>query len=905
VPGERGYYVGFDSLPSSTSHGPVATSETVILVGEEGALRTYKVSRKNIDPIGYLEGLKGGVVGAKILQWTTQPDSAGSGGYPHVVLIIHGPVIAETEPALSSETSEDATTDGNGHRPNPPTAHATHADMRDVVRQYQTTVEIYSLSTRKHVQTIFRSTPVDLEYGLMGGADVKIPPPIGNLQVDANGRFLVVASGTSGEIFIFSPFSRGRKYEGRQQGVRCIGKLWTSVHERTCKVSAGVSSPGDFASTGEDSESTKRVPLFSLSQRWLATVPPPPESLFSVNGTALLAVESARPPGLATHCTPPKPTTTCGLDTPESESLVNKLSREVTQRFVKGANWMGVQSVQAWNSYWHGVQQSGPVSSHGHAADVSSHSFPPTHGHNQTPSTSPTQVAIFDLQRLLDAEEMKVKNALVPIATFEPPSGCSHISFAPSGLVLLTISRKGDIQFVWSLLRMQHPRAALTYDNMSPPHVRQVWKSTRITEATYVDVVWNSPRGNRFALLTEKGTIHMHEIPPTAFQWPPLRRARRQKAPPRPEYGDENDEPSSPSKGAYAGAMDTISGASAWLRKNANMRSRSLGSSAAFPPAMILPVGGKAVKAGFTKGVNLVANHANVLYNSDDNKLHMQDVTGSSTAGRMHWLTGRDRGSFGVVVNGSVEIYVVRTKSTHRKGMPPRIGVKVSKKRRIRFDLFRITDMQFAPAVKVAIESQQAGYKGGGRPRFEGDWIPRTPGGLGAGTGGRGRKSNWHSIMEAETNPPYQPFHTDRRISLCTYPDPEEVASSNNDRREWQEEGARAEAEVEAKANGSWRQAVVDGWLSNTHHAGLGRDMGNSSERWVFGDEITADKMLSGGGMGVDECEMDGEQMENQIIMGSGADSGRLVVRTVASAGRAEEFFEDGCEVVEFAEDVV
>jgi hypothetical protein len=906
-PGERGYYVGFDSL-STSGHGPSVSSENVLLIGEEGALRVYRTTRKAVDIVGRLEGLQGAVVGAKILPWTFRSDSALS-GRPYVALILHGPVIPEDEAAASSDTSAAPSMEDNDTSPEPSTTRATAGqsmDTRDLVRQYQTTVEIYSLSTRQHVATIFKCPAIDIEYTHTG--EIKVPPPFGDLRIDANGKFLVVASGTSGEVFVFTYFPRGPKTEDLQS-IRCIGKLWTSVQPRDTKP-ATVSPNGETAAPTEEHDPC-RVAMFSLSHRWIAVVPPPADSLFSMKGVASLASPEARPLGIRSHGPPPKPTTTCGLDTPESESLMDRVSREVTQQVMKGAQWAAEHGMQAWNNYWRPQQGNQPLG-HLYVPDVSSPAFPPTHGVSQSPpsAASPTQVSIFDMQRLLDTEEMKVKNALTPLATFEPPSGCSYLSFAPSGLVLLTVSKKGDQQFVWSLMRMQHPRIGLTYDGATLPYVRQMHKVTRMTVASVVDVVWNTPQGNRFAVLTERGTIHIHEIPASAFQWPPSRRGRHRKQPPKSDNKDNDD--LTGNKGPVSTALDTINGTSAWLR-SMSTRPRSMGNAATFPaalmmtPAVTASVGGKVVKAGFSKGVSMVANSANTIYYASENKLHIGNLSNGISPGCIHWLSGRDQGYFAVVVTGTLSIYAVRQTRTAQKGKPDMIRARISKKP-VEFGLHRISDNQFPPAFTAALEMRFQGTSKSTPPGIGGVWHLRAPAStMNAHTissNRRGKKlESWHAMFETESNPPCQPFHTDRRATICAYPEPEGQAPTPPPQNNAEPEEFDAYEEELAV----WQDEILDPWLQNTHHV-LPQSHNHDQPPavpWVFGEDVVSIKVLSGGdGVVSGDGFTDDDEVENKIHVINGLDGEQVHVTTVRRVGREEEdFFEDGCEVVEFADD--
>ncbi len=52
-------------------------------------------------------------------------------------------------------------------------------------------------------------------------------------------------------------------------------------------------------------------------------------------------------------------------------------------------------------------------------------------------------MSIIDLEALTTVEAMKSKTTPAPLATFALQEGCNYVSFASSGLRLLTVSRSG------------------------------------------------------------------------------------------------------------------------------------------------------------------------------------------------------------------------------------------------------------------------------------------------------------------------------------------------------------------------------------------------------------------------------------------------------------------------------
>ncbi|QIW97596.1 hypothetical protein AMS68_003114 [Peltaster fructicola] len=195
------------------------------------------------------------------------------------------------------------------------------ADKRPLVALvFADAVEVYSLQTSKYFKTLYK-------------CHVQEP----RLKLDAHGAFLVVSSGTSGEIFVYRDFE-------------CIGKFWTTLAD-------------DRA-------------LLALGRRWLVIVCPD-ASMVSIGGDALF--HSAF--GMSSHAPLQPPITTeVHLD---QESLVARVTRQAAREVRKGVElgWAG------WNEF---VQPTVRVESE----------FPPTHAADVVKRIEPAVVSIVDLERM-------------------------------------------------------------------------------------------------------------------------------------------------------------------------------------------------------------------------------------------------------------------------------------------------------------------------------------------------------------------------------------------------------------------------------------------------------------------------------------------------------------------------
>lgn len=861
-PGDGGYHCGFDTLTMAGDEASRAT-ENVLLVGYQGGLDVFRVEKSKLDIVGRLEGLQGAVIGAKILPWTARRDPL-AGSRPLIALILHGPVIKDSRSSSGSGSSSMGD-DSASESPSRPSSRHGNGQISG----YQTTVEVYSLKEKCRLAVLYKTPLIPLTSPIDSPL-FQPPPPVGEFVIDAKGKFVVVASGASGEVFVFAPYLEG--HQEHAERFHCIGKFWTTVQNRErIKHSYGTST--NDGSHDEVTAEKYGLPVFSLSDRWLAVTPPPSSSLYPVNGMALTSPYYERAPGLAHHSVPPQPSPNCAVDAPETAGLMDRLAREGTQVAIKGARWATEKGMQAFKSYMNKNPQGHNTS---YSQDPMQHYFPPTHGHNQTqPRQEASVISIYDLQRLVDAEETRNKNALHPVATIPAMLGCSFLSFDPSGLMIMTVSKKGDYQDVWDLKRMNFRRARKTTREQPPgPHVRQIARFTRMTVANVIDVIWSAPRADKLAVVTDKGTVHMFPMPASAFQWPPPRRTRPATSTSKPKEA--------PSPAGTAGAIHTakqaIGSAKPWFDA---VRTGSIGTGPRFSLSGlgVTPAAGaksgKAVAAGVGKSINNI-RHAG------DNKITLPSSPSGIKPYSVRWLSGRGRGSIALVSGGALQLWRVQMRPATGKGKFSNTA-SISKKKLVEFGLAPIPDI----ALPIAITEQLFPQPGDPEPSQElyGDWLPRSlpsrklAGPLPAPL----------SFSEIETNPPYQPFYTDKRVTRYVY--------------------SRHQPEVQHST--SEYAPYMPEIISNLHH-------NDDNNPWLFGESVEAVKLSSPVTQAYDSGEDDlmagvTARIENKLIMQDGEEEVEQVVVTTRrrrmkrdGAEEGEEgFFEDDCEVLDFAEDRV
>lgn len=839
----------FDSLASAGDPATV-TVDNVLLMGFEKGLAIYKVDRERYTLLGRLEGLRGTVVGAKIIRCASRKDPLRS-TRPLIALIIHGP--AEQSTALVPSISHDINLE-----PAKSPQHSPRLGYPSIEHPafYQTTVEVYSLSRQKHVCTLFRSSIVEAELSYNGQTYNQLPP-IGNLSLQTKGRFVIVCSGDSGEVYIFEALQHAPT--SLDSTFRCIGKTWTSIPIRKPRSwsNASTSSEQDGSLDVQSPRLIRaEAPIVSLSHKWLAIVHPTQSpGRPTIHGKVEVPPPPApKPPGLSSHAASTQPSVTAELDLPVKDSSLNRIAQNVTQEVIRGTIWAAERGSKAWTNYWAKPgeastgaapttfpEQKKPYQLNRDTANM----FPPTHANDEKKKpaarSQPALVSILDLDNLADNHDPK-KPPLQPVAAFSLPDGCSFVSFAPSGLNLFTASSKGDVQKVWDLMRIVYSRTKATIGadgelTDQKPSIRQIANFSRMTMANIVDVAWTEPRGDRFAIITDRGTVHIHDLPSTAFQWPPPRRLGRSSSLPKPRSAERTWSPPAdtsesrglPVIGRIVSGTQPFLSAFGGRASNVNPQNTGLGGFA-------IPGGvksGKAVAHGVSKSVDLATGTINSLRHIGENRLHVPGDFGTIAPECVRWLSGKDTCLLAVAGGGMLRIHQVRESAgSHGKRRPSVIGDKPND-----FALPSTFD-------KIAKASGYSQSSSGMENVTATRWPVVTQG----THQHRDTRQETHplSYAEIETNAPYQPFHTDRRVTFRVY-------ASNDE--------------------------------SDPHHL-------HDKSPWVFGEDIPT--------VQVTVRRTSSDAMEGLVTTQKGR-----VRRGDANDEQEEDFFEGDCEVVDFAEDRV
>ncbi|RDW71116.1 hypothetical protein BP6252_07679 [Coleophoma cylindrospora] len=754
TPGENGFFCGFDLLPNQDFAKP---AENVVINGYDGGLNMYTVTKKGLDKVLSIDGIRGGVYHAKIIPWTIRGGT--SDDYPLVAVVVHGPVSSSSD--VSS--AELAVSDGNSVRPTESargSPRPTQGHQPTEHHAYQTSVEIFSCNTKQHVATLLSLSSSPYTNSMQSPLLAPFAPE-GSLTVRADDGKIVVASGSSGETWIFCQDETGLPK------FRCIGKVWTTI-QQGLSVNPGTANSnvdGDWASHDlvQPQQKSLKTPILSLHGRWLAYCPAAPASVVTSRAAIPGISTTTKVPGLNSLAPPNLPPTNCAVDMPDGESMIGKIAQVATQEVIKGAAYVGKQSLQVWNHYWN---KSSTQSSNGalpYQTQTSAAQFPPTHAvTNQTAVTNkdPGLISILDLNALVPYSSGTTVPH--PLVTFKVPHGCSFLSFAPSGLSLFTASSKGDVQFVWDLMRIQYVKSSLlkgSFPGNGPPgiHVRQIARFSRMTIARIVDVVWTKPHGERIAMVTEHGTVHILDLPASAFTWPPPRRKATANPSKDPAPGTEVASTSlTPASVASSAVSSLWSAAQPLVRPR---RSSSGVTNATLPSvASHGSHGTQAFAAGFSRSVGAATGKMNEMRKYSSKQVRVQLPPSSAPPGLCCVVVvgGKRNDSIIVVGGGIVRVYTIKSRRADRPAdkQKPSRGAKF-----VEYRLPSLPDSKLAPDNLSNLHLDEE-FDEVQDLRWRKATV--TPGSKATHTGTES------SIPQAEieSNAPYQPFHTDRRVAL-------------------------------------------------------------------------------------------------------------------------------------------
>ena len=890
---------GEDITFASLTRFPENEKSNTILLGSEGRLDVLLAERLKTVHVGSLHDLGGAVVEAIPLSWTYTLDGNDYG--PLVALVLHGQLLTQ---------DEDYVTEHWDRPTQSVKAVSFHANVQ-AHTQYQTRVEVYSLSGRKLLSTLLSMPPSAAEPAY-GGKFYVAPHPSGNIKLASAGKFLTVAIGTSGEVFIFGMTSDS-KFE-------CLGKIWTAIqpqmHRRDS--SHGRSPDADVSPADLNRNSCSESPILSLSHRWMAFSPPPQPSRVSVSASLGGEVIQNRAFGLSQSYAPSRPSTLCDVDSPDVDTLFGKVVRGVTQQAIRGAGWVYDQGKQAFNNYWRKDQPSekqfsAAISPQGLSPLPPPQYFPPTHAlDTQSSTTEPDLVSVIDLSTLGRVSVLRSQDFPAAMVTFKPPGGCSYLSFTPNGLSILTASRKGDLHYVWDLMQAKYHRLATAVVGAqsgeilsTAPRVRQLAKFPRFTTSTIVDIVWTPITGERFAVVTKNGSIHLYDMPASAFRWPPPRRIKKirpMSAPVEPLLESSSTRTGVDSTSGFFASAINFAGRTppmiATLRGRApsfGAAVSNLGSTGIGLASATGAQGSRALMSGFSKSLGAASGSVQQMKLAGESRIHLKSMANDPSSRRVVWTPSKSPSALLVLDKTAVRMYTVSRTVVSKAGSTKTTIFDTKKpvghKLPTMANLLRNT-------AELSDEVASVDRGSPGHEVFPGFWLTYP-------------KSNHAPVdvlphplshAEIESNAPYQPFHSDNRVSIGVY------GSSNLIESQYptvsmylQPDGGPSLAkESSAKPSG----LMI-----------FGQDLPVQSLRVSHEPQRNEDHMLGKSVMYRETSVVaakvgTGEEISEQIVTTTRRrkarkDGGLEAAGENALEADDEGFFEDDCDVLDFADDRV
>jgi hypothetical protein len=174
--------------------------------------------------------------------------------------------------------------------------------------------------------------------------------------------------------------------------------------------------------------------------------------------------------------------------------------------------------------------------------------------------------------------------------------------------------------------------------------------------------------------------------------------------------------------------------------------------------------GGKALANGISRSFGAATGTLESLYKSGDNRIHLPRSTSAPWSGCIKWLEGRRRNNFVAVVDGVVFIYNVK----QRKAMGSEKQQIAISRKPLKLELPLIPDHSIAPLILRALDLEEELDLTETDHGFQWDQKPRAAVKVEQVTA----EDSCIPQAEIESNPPYQPFHTDRRVGLHMYSNP-------------------------------------------------------------------------------------------------------------------------------------
>lgn len=751
------------------------------LLALEGGLSVLSYTGDRLEHIGALHGIQGTIVDAKFLTWTSGHDPFAE-FRPLIALTVHGVAQPEKEDQRPRDRANSSATE------------ALH----------ETRVVVYSLARASQMAELLR-VPSQMSFHPGGQSATAVAA---NLTVDASGNFITITSGVSGELYIFT-IRRGRD----SPVFECLGKYWTTIQPQVQRRDSSHSRASDAdvspADIGRGPEMDD-LPIVSLNGRWLAYCPASTPSRPSIGAALGDLVLHNKNSHISSGTAPSRPLLNCEVDSPDVDTFLSKVAKGFAQEAVRSAKWISDKGIQTWQTYWKKDSSSpGQPASSSSSPPIYSPllglvQFPPTHaGDTRSTAHEPELVTILDLKLLQETQGRKNVDS-TPMTTFQPPGGCSFLSFMPTALGLMTANRKGDVQYIWDLMQIKYVKLPHPSSDLESGRVRQIARYERLSPSTIIDIAWDGCTGHRFALLTKNKTVHIFDLPNTAFQWPPLRIKKHRPASVPVDQSHVRPEPEpAPSGGFFASAM-SIAGRTQPMLANLRGRAPSMGGGISGIGASGIGLasttgikGGRAVAAGLSKSLGAASETVTSIRHANQSRLHLK---ASARQGTLLWQRRDAKPVLTVLDSGAIKVYYVRM--TKPRENRQRETVSVFDARKAVATKFPRTSDLMADFPIPELNTMSVGHEDNAdddESHLLGFWKFR------ANRDANQRMPHPLASAEIETNAPYQPFHSDPRVTLSVITDDQLPGTLGSD---------------------PWGQAQLQ-----SHD-------GQSDDKWVFGTDI-------------------------------------------------------------------
>jgi hypothetical protein len=302
--------------------------------------------------------------------------------------------------------------------------------------------------------------------------------------------------------------------------------------------------------------------------------------------------------------------------------------------------------------------------------------------------------------------------------------------------------------------------------------------------------------------------VHIFDLPKTAFQWPPppVKKHRPTSAPVDPPQVKKEHDPAPP--GGFLASAMSIAGRTQPMLANLRGRAPSISSGitgfGASGIGLASTTGmksGRAVAAGLSKSLGAATETVTSLRHANQSRLYLKSA---ARVGILSWQRRDGKSVLSILESNGIKNYYVRMTKPRENRHRETVSV---------FDARKAVASKLPRGLEMVADANRPQDDGNAPATMSGFWKYR-----GAREGAL-RMPHPLASAEIETNVPYQPFHSDRRVTISLIADDQLFVGSH----------------FSSSSSPFYAETSVQ----------QSRGSPGSEEKWVFGTEIRTQRLTT------------------------------------------------------------